>query len=182
MAKNLLKGALLGGITYFVWMNVSWMGLGWHKTYMKSFSDESAVASALKGAASGSGVYAMPDPKHCASPEQMMGKMAEGPFAYIMLRPGGRSTSMGAMMLLGLLASFVWSGMATFLLMKTTGLSLVHKIGFVKIAGLLGSLSIYFGQWNWWGFSETYVLVNVLDQAIGWGLVGLVLGKFVVKS
>lgn len=182
MRKLIAKGALLGGVTYFVWMNISWMGIGWHSTYMKSFSDESAVVSAIKGNASASGIYAIPDPKNCTSPGQMMAKMAEGPFAYIMLRPGGRSTSMGLMMLLGFVASCLWSAIATFLLLKTNGLSLFKKIGFVKAAGLLGTLSVYFAQWNWWGFSETYVLVNVIDQGIGWGLVGLVLGKFVVKT
>jgi hypothetical protein len=111
----------------------------------------------------------------------MMQKMAEGPFAYIVLRPAGMSTSMGKMMSLGLLASFLWCALATFLLLKTTGLTLVQKIGFVKLAGLLGSMTVYFGQWNWWGFPASYLLVNVVDQAIGWGLVGLVLAKFVVK-
>lgn len=181
MGNKILKGAILGGITYFVWMNISWMGIGWHSSYMKSFSDETSVATALRGAASSDGIYALPDPKNCTSPDQMMAKMKAGPFAYIMLRPNGRSTSMGMMMVLGLIASCFWSAIATFLLLRTTGLSLFQKIGFVKISGLLGTLSVYFAQWNWWGFSETYVLVNVIDQGIAWGLVGLVLGKFVVR-
>jgi len=182
MAKQIVKGALLGGITYFIWMNISWMGLGWHKTYMKSFSDDSSVISAIKGAATEPGVYSLPDPKNCTGPEQMMQKMAEGPFAYMVIRPAGMSTSLGKMMLLGLLTSFVWCAIATFLLLKTSGLGLIQKIGFVKLTGLLGSLTTYFGQWNWWGFPASYLLVNVVDQAVGWGLVALVLAKFVVKE
>lgn len=181
MAKQIIKGALLGGITYFIWMNISWMGIGWHSWYMKSFSEGSTIGEVLKSSAPEAGIYPLPDPKYCSSPDQMMQKMAQGPYAYMMVRPAGLSANMGTMMLFGFLAALLLCAVATYLLANTTGLSFVQKVGFVKLTGLLGTSSVYFGQWNWWGFPNTYLLINLLDQGIAWGLVGLVLAKFVVK-
>jgi hypothetical protein len=46
-ARSIVLGAVLGGVTVFVWSAVSWMLLPWHESSMKSFADEAAVAQVI---------------------------------------------------------------------------------------------------------------------------------------
>ena len=64
MYKKLAKGALIGGVTVFMWSMLSWMALTWHmQTYFK-FTDEAEVAKVLKRNTSQSGIYVLPNTSH----------------------------------------------------------------------------------------------------------------------
>ena len=54
------KGALVGGVIFFVWMSISWMVIGWHQSYMKQLPNEAAVALELKSQVKEDGLYVFP--------------------------------------------------------------------------------------------------------------------------
>ncbi len=180
-----LKGSLLGGIVFFLWMNISWMLIGWHQAYMKPVGNETELAQAIRSTISEPGMYFIPyhNQKNDKNDHaEFMQKMETGPFAKMMIYPNGKPFSMGNMLLVSFLISCLLSGLITFLLELTKKLTLAQKVMFVELVGLVGSSSLILGDWNWWGYPPLYVVVNLIDVAISWSLVGLVLGKFVIKD
>lgn len=180
-----LKGSLLGGIVFFIWMNISWMFIGWHQAYMKPVEGEAKLAEAIRETIEEPGMYFIPysDQKSNENERKaFMKKMASGPFAKMMIYPQGKPFNMAKMMLIGFIISCLLSGFVTCLLEQTARLTLTQKVMFVELVGLVGSSSLILGNWNWWGYPHLYVVVNLVDMAISWSLVGLVLGKFVVKE
>ena len=90
MAKSLLLGGLLGGLTLFAWGAFSYMALPWHDMTLEKFADETALAQALVSNAGGSGMYLLPNP-YKSSPDRTaaqqeadeaagMIRMMQGPF------------------------------------------------------------------------------------------------------
>lgn len=177
-----LKGTVLGGITFFVWMNISWMLLGWHQSYMKPVAGEAVLSQAIKETVTENGLYFIPFMERGGDQESFMSKMSQGPFAKMLIYPEGKPFNMGQMMLFGFLISCLVSCLLNYLLCKTSGLSLLQKVLFCEVAGLIGSSQMILANWNWWGHSAHYVIVNLCDAAIAYSLVGLVLAKFVHKK
>ena len=177
-----LKGTLLGGLAFFIWMNVSWMMIGWHQAYMSPVPNVDALSAAIKTNVTEKGLYFIPFHKKGGDQEAFQNKMSEGPFAKMVIYPDGKPFNMGKMMLFGFLISCLIASLLTCLLTHTSGLSLMKKVMFCEVAGMVGALQIILSNWNWWGYPCLYVIVMTVDLAISFSLVGLVLGKFVVKD
>jgi len=186
MLKSLSLGGLLGGLVLFAWGSISWMALPWHRVTFESFTDEVAVAQVLSANARGSGVYILPnghrrepgmtEAQQKAVEEDAMKRGEQGPFmlASITLHGWG---SMGNAMLVGLLTQIAGALLATWLLLKTSGLQYWGRVGFLVIFALTVAVLAYVPYWNWWHFSTNYTLVAFADLLIGWFLAGLVIAK-----
>ncbi len=89
MLKSLVLGAILGGLTAFVWSFISWDLLPWHEKQLRSFQNEDEVSAVIAAHAPESGNYLLPtgpsqegmspDQKKAAQ-EIRMQKMQKGPF------------------------------------------------------------------------------------------------------
>ena len=180
--KILLKGAIFGGLVFFLWTNISWMAIGWHNAYMSPVPNEEALSQALRTEIPKSGLYFIPWHDMSSDQEDVKRRMETGPFARMMIHPQGKSFDMGLPILLSLLVNCLLSALATYLLLHTKGLSTFQKLGFVKSVGVAGSAWLIFANWNWWGFPTLYLIINLVDIGIAWSLIGLVLAKFVVKD
>ena len=179
--KVLIKGALIGGLVAFIWMNISWMVLPWHQMTISTLPNDAPIAESLKNNVTESGLYILPwtaDHTKEAMVE-INQKMEKGPYAYMVLHPNGLKINMIKMMLFGLLFNIVIAFMLTFLLMKTKGLSYIQKVGFVKMAAIAGALVIVVPNLIWWHFPLAYTLVTIVDTAFTWGFAGLAIGKIV---
>ena len=178
----LLKGAISGGLIFFIWTNVSWMAIGWHNSYMSQIPNEDVFAESIRKEIPKPGLYFVPWHDQDSDWDEVMKKTEQGPFAYMMITPRGKSMSMGLPMLMSLIANCVLAMIASLLLLQTSGLSFLGRVAFVAAVGLSGSGWLVFANWNWWGFPTTYLIVNLVDLAIAWSLVGLALARFVVKT
>jgi hypothetical protein len=67
---------------------------------------------------------------------------------------------------------------ATFLLLKTCGLSYGQRVVFVVLIGVLIFVGGKVDEWIWWSFSTTYLAMEFGAIVIGWILAGLVIAKF----
>jgi lipoprotein signal peptidase len=65
------------------------------------------------------------------------------------------------------------------LLLQTTGLSYARRVAFLAVIGLAASVIVDLPNWNWWGFSGAYTVVNVADSMLTWLVAGLVISKVV---
>lgn len=168
MAKSLLKGALLGGLVVFLWSAISWMLLPWHGKTMNGFKDEAKVAEVILANTDKSGVYFMP-----AKDES---QMAKGPIVFGAVRREGM-TGMTVPMIISFGIDILGAGLITWLLLQTSGRSLMGKVGFVVIFALAAGIVCLLPEWNWWGYSLGYTAVAVIDLIVGWFLAGLVIAR-----
>ncbi len=179
--KVLMKGALIGGLVAFIWMNFSWMVLPWHFMTISTLPNDAPIAESLKTNVKESGLYILPwtSDKTDAAMTEVNQKMEKGPFAFMVVQPNGLKMNMPKMMLFGLLFNIVVAFMLTYLLTKTKGLSYIQKVGFVKTAAVAGALVIVVPNMIWWQFPLAYTLVTIVDTGFTWGFAGLAIAKIV---
>jgi len=187
MIKQLALGTILGAIVLFVWSALAWMIIPWPGEPLRRFTSEDAIVAAIKANAPSSGNYLIPN-----EPQRLPGmteeqyqkamkdaedRMNNGPmvFAAVRLEP----TSMARAMVLGFLTNIIAVFLACILLLQTDRLSYRGRVLFVAGLGLLVFLAGHLDEWNWWGFSSAYTMMQLGALVIGWMLSGLVVAKFV---
>jgi hypothetical protein len=185
MLKSLLLGAILGGITAFLWSFISWSVLPWHIKQLRSFQNEDEVTSVISSHAPQSGIYLLPlgppqegltaDQKKAAD-EIRTQKMQKGPLVFAAIRKEGFG-SFPKVLLTQLLCQMFAALLLTWMLLQTTGLSYARRVAFLVIAGLAASVIADLPNWNWWAFSGAYTAVNLIDYTLTWLLAGLVIAK-----
>jgi hypothetical protein len=185
MLKSLLLGAILGGITAFLWSFISWSVLPWHIKQLRSFQNEDEVTSVISSHAPQSGIYLLPlgppqedltvDQKKAAD-EIRTQKMQKGPLVFAAIRKEGFG-SFPKVLLTQLLCQMFAALLLTWMLLQTTGLSYARRVAFLAIAGLAASVIADLPNWNWWAFSGAYTAVNLIDYTLTWLLAGLVIAK-----
>jgi hypothetical protein len=185
MLKSLLLGAVLGGITAFLWSFISWSVLPWHEKQLHSFQNEDEVIAAISSHAPRSGNYLLPtgppqegltvDQKKAAE-EIRMQKMQKGPLVFAAIRKEGFD-SFPKVLITQLLCQMFAALLLTWMLLQTTGLGYARRVAFLAIAGLAASVIADLPNWNWWAFSGAYTAVNLIDYTLTWLLAGLVIAK-----
>ena len=188
MIRQILLGTILGAIVLFVWSALAWTIIPWPGEPLRSFTNDDAVIAAIKANAPQSGNYLSPnepkrtagmtDEQYKAAEQAMENKMRTGPiiFAAIRLEPMG---SMPKYMLIGFVTNVIAVLLACLLLLQTNGLSYKARVAFVTGLGILIFVGGHLDEWNWWGFSNAYTLMQAGALIIGWILSGLVIAKFV---
>src|SRR4029077_3977367 len=185
MLKSLLLGAVLGGLTAFLWSFISWSVLSWHEKQLHSFQNEDEVTAVIASDAPQSGNYLLPtgppqegltvDQKKAAE-EIRTQKMEKGPLVFAAVRKEGFG-SFPKVLLTQLLCQMFAALLLTWMLLQATGLSYARRVAFLGVAGLAASVIADLPNWNWWAFSGAYTAVNVIDYTLTWFLAGLVIAK-----
>jgi hypothetical protein len=185
MLKSLVLGAILGGLTAFIWSFISWDLLPWHEKQLRSFQNEDEVSAVIAAHAPESGNYLLPtgpsqegmspDQKKAAQ-EIRMEKMQKGPLVFAAVRREGFG-SFPKVLVTQLIYQILAALLLTSMLLQTSGLSYARRVAFLAIAGLAASVIADLPNWNWWGYSATYTVVNLIDYTLTWLLAGLVIAK-----
>ena len=184
MTKSLMLGAILGGLTAFIWSSISWEVLGWHEKPMLAFQNEDEVAAVIASHAPQSGIYLLPgapaagltaEQKKSAQAAQIA-KMQKGPIVFAAVRTGGFG-SYARGLIIQILSLMAAALLLTWLLLQTTGLSYARRVIFLAVVGLAASVIVDLPNWNWWGFSGIYTLVNLADFTLMWLFAGFVIAR-----
>jgi len=188
MTKQLALGSVLGALVLFVWSAIAWMVIPWPGEPLRSFTNEDAVAQAIAANAPRSGNYLLPnepkrtagmsDEQYKAAGQAAMERMLRGPmiFAAVRLEP---SKSFGVALAIQFLTQLVLALLATLLLLQTNGLSRAGRIGFVAAIGVVVFVGGHADEWNWFSFSNAYMLMQFGAIVIGWVLAALVISTCV---
>jgi len=67
---------------------------------------------------------------------------------------------------------------AALILSRTIGAWLCRAT-MVMMIGVFTWLALSVSQWNWYGFPFSFILIDLIDQAVGWFLAGLAIAKIV---
>lgn len=141
---------------------------GWHEKSMLSFQDEDEISAAIVSHTSQSGTYFLPygparegltPAQRKAAEATVAQKMQKGPVTFAAVRRDGfgsfaRGLITQALILMAGAFLFTW------LLLQAGGLSYVGGVAFLGVAGLATGVIVDLPNWNWWGFSGGYTLVN----------------------
>src|SRR5712664_3927326 len=185
MLKSLVLGAILGGLTAFVWSFISWDLLPWHEKQLRSFQNEDEVSAVIAAHAPESGNYLLPTgpSQEGMSPDQKKAaqeirsqKMQKGPLVFAAVRLGGFG-SFPRVLLTQLLCQMFAALLLTWMLLQTSGLSYARRAAFLAVAGLAASVIADLPYWNWYSFPTVYTAINLVDYTLTWFLAGLVIAK-----
>lgn len=186
MVKQLVLSSVVGAIILFVWSAISWMVIPWPGDPLGTFNNEDAVIQAIKDNAPRSGNYLAPnepkrtpgmtDEQHNAAWQASMDKSMRGPSVFAAVRLG--PFSMTKPLVIQFLTQLILALIATFLLLKTGGLSYGKRVGFITAIGVLIFIGGHVEEWNWWGFGGAYLLMEFGAIVIGWFLASLVMAVF----
>lgn len=181
MSKQLILGSVPGSIVLFVWSAIAWMVIPWPGQPLRKFTNEDAVTQAIVANAPVSGNYLLPNAETKMTPEEQqkaIEKMTRGPivFTSVRLEP---FNSMAKPLVIQFLTQFVVALLATFLLVQTCGLSYKCRVIFLTAVGVIIFVGGHVDEWNWWSFSNAYMLMQLGAIVIGWFLASLVMAKFV---
>jgi hypothetical protein len=188
MAKQLVLGSVLGAVVLFIWSAIAWMVIPWPGQPLRSFTNEDAVGQAISANAPRSGNYLLPnlakrtpgmtDQQYAAAEKAMADRWARGPivFAAVRLEPFDRSA---AALVIQFFTQLLLALLATLLLLQTSGLSRAGRIAFVAAIGVIIFVGGHVDEWNWWSFSNAYMLMQFGAIVIGWVLAALVISTFV---
>lgn len=185
MLKSLVLGTILGGLMAFVWSSISWEVLGWHEKPFHRFQNEDEVSAIIASHATGPGVYMLPSgpsqegmkgEQKKAAQAALMAKMQKGPIVFGAVRTDGFGSYARGLVaqLLSLMAA---AFLLTWLVLQTSGLSYGKRVVFLGVVGLAASVIVDLPNWNWWGFSGSFTLVNLVDCTLTWLIAGSVIAK-----
>lgn len=186
--KILLKGGITGGLIVFLWGALSWMVLPFHGRTISNFPDEMAVQRALISNVLESGIYILPHPDEAMERStdreaRRLGlrkkeQMAKGPFAFVVMQMKGTGP-LTVQLARSLAIQMIGALLMTWLLLQAGPISYRRRVFFVVVAAMTAGVLGHLPQWNWWGFPDPYILLEMLDLLVGWFLAGLVLARIV---
>ena len=189
MAKRVVIGGILGGLTMFVWLFVAHEFLPLGELGVQEIPNEGPVLNAMQAAIPHAGLYLFPgmglgpnptiEQRNAAMPAYMK-KYEQSPHGILVYHPPSGAFNFGAALakegainlLEGLLAAWLLSYAAA-------GRTYSGRAGFVVILGVLASVTTNLEYWNWYDFPGNYVAGYMVTQIIGFTLVGLVVAAFV---
>jgi len=180
MTKRILLAGVLGGLALFVWGALSHMVLGLGSVGMAYLPQQQLVMQAMHASGSQPGFYMFPrgDAKGNLPAEQV-----GGPWGLIIYHPTGASAMRPGQLLNECILNIVLALLAAYLLSLASGLSGYRaRVGFVVVLGTIVALMTHVQYWNWYGFPTSYTGANILQNILGFLIVGLVAGAFVKPS
>lgn len=189
MAKRVILGGILGGLTMFVWLFVAHELLPIGAMGVKEIPNEGSVLAPMQAAIPELGFYIYPgfelgpNPTSAQRKEAVpayMKKYEQSPHGVLIYHPPSGAFSFGKLLategalnlLQGLLVAFLLSWAAV-------GTGYATRVGFVAVVGIIAALSTNLEYWNWYDFPSAYVAGYLITQVVGFLLVGLVAAAFV---
>jgi hypothetical protein len=177
MGKRILLGGLLGGVALFFWGFVSHTVLPLGEVGVQNLPQDHAVIDSMKAAIPGSGFYFFPPVNASGG---MVADQVNGPHGILIYHPSGASAMMTRQLITEFILNVIQALIAAYLLSLATGLAkYTSRVGLVLLLGVLSGIATNVEYWNWYGFPANYMLGTIVDEIIGFLVVGLVVAALV---
>lgn len=169
---------ILAGIGVFVWGAITHMALGIEQKSISTFSDEAAVTAVLKEKVAQPGFYFFPNEQ---DPEKMAARVKTSPRGVLLYTPAGVPfsfpASLGTQFVLDILSGVILAWIFSVAIgdpkRKICGPCLGAVVGLFSVAAIL------LPWWNWYGLPVSMVASGVIEQGVGFGIAGWILGKLI---
>ena len=161
--RFLIIGTLVGTVVLFAWQTLSNAAIPWHMATMSEFASDSAAAHAIRAAAPQNGTWFS----------------KYGVLAAVAITPDFADKTAGAAIVPMLTKQLVLDLLVTLavvaLLLRLPSDGVVATGVTLSLGALAVGAVMQFSDWNWYGFGFSYALVNVIDQAIAFFILGVTL-------
>ncbi len=176
---------LLGGIAMFAWTHLAYTVLPLGEAGVLEIPNETAVLGTLqKNIGEKSGFYVFPGPRLGANRsdartdntiDHLAESVARYPSGILMYNAAGtRPIERFRWLAVEFVTELVEAILAVFLLSRTQLATFAKRAAFVLATGILVTIGTNIPNWNWYGFSRSYILANMFMQTVGFLFVGLV--------
>ncbi len=183
MKRTLIAG-ILGGVIAFVWSAIVHM-MPFTGTLGLSMMNEKedAVLSALSANLPPPGLYFFPgmDMTKTMTKEQeaaWTAKYKAGPSGLLLLQPKGGEPMDASQLVIEFFSTLLGALIAASILSVTIG-SRMCRAAIVAMIGLFGWLAIGVSQWNWYAYPFSFIVLDAIDQVIGWLLAGFLMARLI---
>ena len=170
MSSRIGLCSFAGGVALFLWGALSWAVLPMRADNLQEFNDEDKVAAVLEASTNGHGVYVYPKGE---------GKLANGPFAFVIFRPGA-TMPMSRLMVRGFLICVLAAGLMSNLLLQSSVTTYGGRILFCVVVCLTAGVLVRLSDWNWWYYPTSYIVFEFLHLVVSGAVLGLAIGKLIV--
>jgi hypothetical protein len=180
---RILVAGIVGGIVMFMWGAVSHMVFGIGEMGFKTIPNEISVVSNLKSNITEPGMYFVPGldltrPQSAEEEAAWTEKYKEGPNAIIIYNPTG-ITPLSAGQLLIELVSCIAAAIVVAFCFTWLVPSFVKRVALAGLIGFTAWLSIDVSYWDWYRFPSEFIAGELIEQVVGWLLVGFVMALIV---
>jgi len=184
MVRIIIAG-IVGGIVMFAWGAVSHMFLGVGEAGVQSLPNEEAVIACMKANIPHAGLYFAPGMDMSRTPTNeeyaaWSAKYETGPNVFLVYRPAGIAPMSPRQLGYELLSNVLAAIVGAFILSFTVP-SIGKRTILAALIGLAAWLSINVSYWDWYRFPANFVVSELVEQIIGWGLSGAAIA-FVLRS
>lgn len=176
--RRVVLAGLLAGVVSFAWGLVSHVLLDSGQTSIRSLPDEPALLAALGRSVPEPGFYLYPSAPD-ADPEKNATAYRRQPHGILVYTPPGEPFDVFRLLSVQL-ASDLACGWIAAVLLSVAAPSLPGSLArmlFVLLLGAFATLAVDVPYWNWYGFPTAYLLNQLFDSLMGWGLAGAALAR-----
>lgn len=176
--KRRLIATIVAALILFIWQFISQAALDLHKSEHQYTPKQDTILSVLSSAGLSTGKYAIPlaDPVLGAEAQMKFAADNVGKPSAIINYTGSSKNNMGMNMLRGILANILIMYLFITLLSKTNVAGFKNIFVVSLSIGLIGFLNHAYTNYIW--YHGTDIFMDWLDAIMGWGFVGIWLGKY----
>jgi hypothetical protein len=183
MTRRLLAG-FVGALIAFVWSAVIHMNPSTATMGLSMMNEkEDAVLAAVKAAGLPPGLYFFPGRDmskagNKAEDDAWMAKFRAGPSGLLLLEPNNSEPMEPKQLLIEFVSDFGCALIAVTILATTVG-SVTTRALTVALLGLFAWLALSVSAWDWYRYPFNFILVDLIDQLVGWLLAGFAMAKLI---
>ncbi len=176
--KRRLIAIIIAALILFIWQFLSQAALDLHKAEHQYTPKQDTILSVLASTGLKTGKYAIPLAEPALGPEAQMKCAAEnvGKPSAIINYTTSSTNDMGMNMLRGILVNILIMYLFITLLSKTNVTGFKNILAVALTIGMIGFFNHAYTNYIW--YHGTDIFIDWLDAFMGWGLVGLWLGKY----
>ena len=177
--KRTFLAALLACVVLFLWGGLSHTVL-LIGTGFTPLPQEETIVPALSGSIKAQGLYFFPgkDFRHATAEQEAdwLTRFRTGPTGMVIYRPVGGEPFSARKLLIQLLASFVTALIASYVA-SLMGAPYWERALAISLFGFMACSAVSIIYWNWYEFPTSFFIAQIVDQAIGFFLAGLVIAR-----
>ncbi len=182
---KLSLAALLGAVVMFAWEFVAHTFTPLGEAGLNYMPNTDAVSSSLDSSIGAkAGMYMFPtggltadssrEDKHKGM-ERMMEEMKTKPSGLLIYKPAGTVFNFGKSIAVQFATDFMKAFLVVWLLAQTRLATFAGRLGFIFVAGVLAAVVTNVPYWNWYSFSGTYTISQIVMEIAGFFFAGLLI-------
>ena len=176
--KKIIIGSLVGAILLFAWQSLSWMVLGLHNDAMKYTPAQDTLLNVINNSLKEDGQYIIPGVPLNATQKEMeeCAKKSDGKPWAIVTYHKTRKTDMTMPIIRGFLICLVCLWLCCLSIGRLANKKFSGVFTTALTFGIMCFLFVWYMGHNWMDTGWGVLKGELIDDVVGWGLVGAWLG------